>query len=61
MAAPRQKKWPASSDTGHPILINMGHPPTPIYFLPFFADLSLITACAAANRAIGTRYGEQLT
>jgi hypothetical protein len=31
------------------------------YFLPFFAALASITACAAARRAIGTRYGLQET
>src|SRR5271165_2063994 len=34
----------------------------PPAFLPgFFADLSSITACAAANRAIGTWNGDALT
>jgi hypothetical protein len=27
----------------------------------FLAPAAAMTACAAANRAIGTRYGEQLT
>ena len=33
------------------------------YFLPFRLGFPLcrIAACAAASRAIGTRYGEQLT
>jgi hypothetical protein len=31
------------------------------FFLPFLAGWFLITACAAARRAIGTRNGEQLT
>ncbi len=31
------------------------------FFLPFAAAFSRITACAAASRAIGTRYGEHDT
>jgi hypothetical protein len=54
---------------GRPIFISLPHQPailnrkTPCYlFLPcFLAARSSITACAAANRAIGTRNGDALT
>jgi hypothetical protein len=35
--------------------------PAPLFLLRFFAARSSMTACAAANRAIGTRNGDALT